>query len=294
MRKLFAALMMLLFTCFVFGQGKRVVVTLKSGVTITGQVKELVATDHVTLIVAGTESVISMSDVSSIETEDTEAPSQSGSVLPQPEKLIVGQHTIFDKKEYPDSLVFDSEGNRMVFLLVRGGSFTMGYDGRHSWAMATEPLHKVTLSSYYISKQCVTRGLASTLNQKKATKKQNKAYMAKSWDKANEIVSALSNKLGHTFRLVTEAEWEYVSIMPQYENIFERDKHFEWCSDFYSEEYPKEEQINPTGPIKGKRHVIRSFDAGRNKWQRNFSLQTNNYAVEPQVRIAICVDKIIK
>lgn len=76
--------------------------------------------------------------------------------------------------------------------------------------------------------------------------------MAKSWDKANEIASALSNKLGHTFRLVTEAEWEYVSIMPQYENIFERDKHFEWCSDFYSEEYPKEEQINPTGPIKEK------------------------------------------
>ena len=42
-------------------------VTLKNGVTITGDLKELVTTDHITLIIGGVESIISMDEVSSIE-----------------------------------------------------------------------------------------------------------------------------------------------------------------------------------------------------------------------------------
>lgn len=292
MRKLLVA-MMLFFTCLVFGQDKQVKVTMKSGMTIMGQVKELVATDHITLIVAGTESIIPINEIASIGTEGGDMPSHEESTPFSPPNNVMGEFTITDERDYPDSVVFNVEGHKIVFLLVRGGKFTMGYDGRHSWSMATEPLHRVTLSSFYISKQCVSRGLATALHHKKPSKKPEKAYMVRTWEKANEIVSAISDYLEQPFRLPTEAEWEYISIIPEFEYIFEKDKHFEWCLDFYNKEYPKEEQINPTGPIKGKRHVIRSFDAGKNKWQRHFSLQTDNYD-GAQVRIAINVDKINK
>lgn len=309
MRKLFI-LIFLCLACFSFGQGRHVKVTLKNGVVITGQVKEFIATDHLTILLAGTESVISINDIFSIDDEIVDGSvSKDVRTTPESDKLVSGQYTITDNTICPDSIVIDVEGEKIIMIYVPGGDFTMGYDGRHSLSMESEPLHNVTLSSFYISKECITKEIASILNDESYDKKKSK-YITGDWDFANDLIIRLREKTGIEFRFLTEAEWEYTAIIPKYEYIFVKEKTFEWCYDFY-DEYPSTSQVNPRGPIKGKKHVVRSFYSGQNKWQRSFKKgkYSNNdiwmkytdtyYDKEDdddykvQLRIAIDADKLI-
>ena len=61
-------------------------------------------------------------------------------------------------------------GQELTMVLVKGGWFNMGYDGRHSLSWNTEPIHKVTLSSFYVSKQVLNRHAAETVLKKKKIK----------------------------------------------------------------------------------------------------------------------------
>ena len=292
-RHFWAILLLLLCCCFAPLRAEEVKVTMKSGSTITGELKELIATDHVTIIIAGVESVIPMTEVSSIENASSSQASTQGD---KPSKLVYGQYQITDTKQYPDSFILEIGGQELTMVLVKGGWFNMGYDGRHSLSWNTEPIHKVTLSSFYVSKQVLNRHAAETVLKKKKISDSVKPYSCKYRQDAEDMIEIIRELFGVPYRMLTEAEWEYSTLMPFADAIFEENNNNEWCSDYW-EKYPAADQINPKGPSSGKSHVLRSYSSGNNKWKRmkgDNATQRKEYSFNSDafLRIAISADQI--
>ena len=122
-RHFWAILLLLLCCCFAPLRAEEVKVTMKSGSTITGELKELIATDHITLIVAGIESTISMNDVISVEKASSKI---SGKNVKDEENLEYGKYEITDRKQYPDSFKITIGDQELTMILIRGGWFNMG------------------------------------------------------------------------------------------------------------------------------------------------------------------------
>ncbi|MCF8209340.1 MAG: formylglycine-generating enzyme family protein, partial [Rhodoferax sp.] len=95
-------------------------------------------------------------------------------------------------------------------VLIGSGSFDMGSDTGDS---DERPVHRVSIRSFLIGKTEITQG------QWKAVMDSNPSRFSScgddcpveqvSWDDAQEFVRKLSQKTGKTYRLPSEAEWEY-------------------------------------------------------------------------------------
>lgn len=287
MKKVFILLLMFVaLTCN--AQTSNVKVTLKSGVVISGTLKELVVTDHITVNVSGVESIIPMTEVDKIEHiegKDNVEPKNVSNVL-TPEKY--GIYEITDQGNYPESFVLELDGQKITMILVRGGVFNMGYDDRHSLSMKSEPVHQVTLSSFYISKEAISRRVTQKLLglKIKNDKKIDNFFATDKWDDASRLVQAIADATHKPYRMVTEAEWEYASLMPFAKQIFGDERYQEWCFDYF-DDYESTSQVNPTGPTNGKKHVTRSFNGRRNIWDRKMLEQEKAF-----VRIVINASSI--
>ncbi len=100
-------------------------------------------------------------------------------------------------------------------IMVKGGSFLMGATSEQgSDAYESEkPAHQVTLSDYYIGETEVTQELwQAVMGSNPSYFKENNNPVEKvSWNDCKEFVSKLNKLTGMTFRLPTEAEWEYAA-----------------------------------------------------------------------------------
>lgn len=270
---------------------EHVIVTMKNGTVFTGELKEFVPTDHVTVVVAGLETTIPISEVASVDN-----PSINQEPAPQQKyddsKLQYGKYAITDTKEYPDSFKLKIGDQELTMILVRGGWFNMGYDGRHSLSWDSEPVHKVTLSSFYVSKQYLNCHAAEGLLKKKKISNSVKPYNCKYRNDAEELIKEISLLSGAPYRLLTEAEWEYTSLMPFAGSVFDNNR-TEWCSDYW-EKFPSADQINPQGPVSGKSHVLRSYSSDNKKWKRKQGTGKKEYSLNSDafIRIAISANAI--
>lgn len=119
------------------------------------------------------------------------------------------------------------------FVLVKGGSFTMGSPETEDWRSNDETQHRVTISSFYMSKYEVSQKLWHEVTGKNPGNFTGDTLPVESitWLEAVEFCNALSRRDGRTlcytvgangatvtwhreangYRLPTEAEWEYAA-----------------------------------------------------------------------------------
>ncbi|NUO01167.1 MAG: SUMF1/EgtB/PvdO family nonheme iron enzyme [Saprospiraceae bacterium] len=102
-----------------------------------------------------------------------------------------------------------------LMIPIKGGTFDMG-DTFGDGINREQPVHKVTLSDYWLCKYPVTQGLWKAIMGKNNNPSSFKGddtlpIETVSWDDAQEFIQALNKKTGGQYRLPTEAEWEYAA-----------------------------------------------------------------------------------
>ena len=186
-----------------------------------------------------------------------------------------------------ENKTFTAGGVSFTMVAVEGGTFQMGApDTDEDAADIEKPQHAVTLSDFYIGETEVTQVLWKTVtgNNPSHFTGDNLPVETVSWDDCQAFITKLNEMTGQTFRLPTEAEWEYaarggnksqgckysgsndVGFVAWYKDNSEDKSHEvgtktsnelglfdmsgnveEWCQDWY-DDYSSEVQTNPTGP----------------------------------------------
>ena len=197
------------------------------------------------------------------------------------------------------------KGISIDMVRVEAGTFTMGATAEMKEPWEDEkPTHRVTLTNdYYIGKYEVTQALWQAVmgHNPSYFKSDNLPVESVSWDDCQDFLSKLNRITGKTFRLPTEAEWEYAArggnksrgyeysgsnnpldVAWSWDNsghkthavgtkqanelgIYDMSGNvWEWCQDRYGK-YNSSSQTNPTGANSGARRVYRGgswyFDA---------------------------------
>ena len=201
-----------------------------------------------------------------------------------------------------NNLSLTVKGVSFEMVYVEGGSFDMGATSEQGSDAYSEeyPVHSVTLSDYYIGECEVTQEMWEAVmgsNPSNFKGAQNPVERV-SWNDCQNFIKKLNSLTGRTFRLPTEAEWEYAarggnkSRHYKYsgsDNIDDVAWHdgnsggsthavgtkaanelgiydlsgnvWEWCSDWYGF-YSAGAQTNPQGPSSDSCRVLRGGSWG--------------------------------
>lgn len=124
-------------------------------------------------------------------------------------KPIVPNKTLIE-----DGVELLIDGVSLKMLPVRGGTFEMGATNEQQRTSNDErPVHEVTLSNFYIGETEVTQALWKAVmgNNPSYFQGDNLPVENVSWEDCQEFIHKLNQITGQSFRLPTEAEWEYAA-----------------------------------------------------------------------------------
>lgn len=95
-------------------------------------------------------------------------------------------------------------------IRVEGGSFLMGSNDGYD---REKPIHQVTLNSYCIGQTEVTQELWKAVMGSNPSEfvGEKRPVESVSWEKCQTFISKLNELTGKSFRLPTEAEWEFAA-----------------------------------------------------------------------------------
>ena len=172
----------------------------------------------------GTKVTLGANDVESL-TFNGEALSISGNTIADLYSQIAELRALIEKY-HPEAAKKEFTVNGVSFKMVRvaGGTFQMGATPeQESDAGSNEyPVHSVTLSDYYIGETEVTQALWYAVMGQSPTSSGSQwessyglgdnypAYYV-SWQDCQTFISKLNELTGMSFRLPTEAEWEFAA-----------------------------------------------------------------------------------
>ena len=112
------------------------------------------------------------------------------------------------RQPLPHALSFD-------MILVEGGAFRMGDDDSEEALDREQPAHQVVLESFHIGQYPVTQGLWEWVmgpdNNPSAFKGGERPVENVSREDTLAFIDQLNRLTGHTYRLPSEAEWEYAA-----------------------------------------------------------------------------------
>lgn len=165
-------------------------------------------------------------------------------------------------KEGPKGIIevaesYEVKGVPFDMVLVEGGTFTMGALPDHRPVKGSLAYHQVVLDEYAISKSPVSQALwEAVMGGNPSSKKSPELPVDRvSYNDCEKFVKKLSKLTGLPFAMPTEAQWEYAHLQNK---IVAFNNCREWCSDFDSEETPASPSLNPSGPEKGGKKIIRT------------------------------------
>lgn len=212
---------------------------------------------------------------------------------------VFAQH---DKKEFSytqnkSNLVFTVKGVSFTMIAVEDDTFWMGAISEsfnEPWTNS-KPIHKVTLSDFYIGETEVTQDLWVAVMGTNPSRYigSRKPVENVSWDDCQEFIDKLNQLTGKKFKLPSEAEWEFAArggikskeyrysgsdtldCVAWYSDNSESQTHnvmtkvanelgiydmtgnvWEWCHDWFGS-YKNGWLNNPQGPDRGQFRVIR-------------------------------------
>lgn len=167
----------------------------------------------------------------------------------------------------PPAWAADEDG--IDFVTIQAGTFPMG-SGEGDWDEL--PTHNVTISqAYEMSTHKVTLGQFQRFRPDHKLAGLSGAVTGVSWQDAMDYCGWLSAKNGETYRLPTEAEWEYACRLNgggPGDRAYQEgqsgaiglagmcDAVPEWCYDWYGE-YADDALTDPVGPDSGLARVVR-------------------------------------
>ena len=193
-------------------------------------------------------------------------------------------------------------GVTFKMIYVKSGTFIMGATSEQTGAYSDElPAHSVTLGNYYIGETEVTQELWTAVmgsNPSRFSGNMQCPVEMVSWNDCQTFISKLNELTGATFRLPTEAQWEFAARggnnsqgyiysgsntiddvawytsnssstthpvktkAPNELGIYDMSGNvLEWCSDWYGS-YSSAAQTDPTGSSTGSYRVIRGGSWG--------------------------------
>ena len=231
-------------------------------------------------------------------------------VYEEPVETEVAEDNIIEES---NDLTITANGVSFVMKRVSGGTFQMGSDDSEADS-DEKPVHSVTVSTFYMGETEVTQALWKAVmgNNPSSFKGDNLPVEMVSWTDCQEFIRKLNSLTGRSFRLPTEAEWEFAARggnqsngykyagsnsigsvawytdnsggkthavkgkSPNELGLYDMSGNvWEWCSD-WKDSYSSGSQTNPKGPSSGSYRVLRgggwNYSARRCRVSNRFNI----------------------